>query len=105
VIVEEIVIVEEHARFELDLVEPRSLMMVPDGLRIYLHSSCHSDDEAHAVRYLIDLDADRHALRKSHPGEDRIYRGESRLIRLSVWHVNAASYAVDVATDELAVAH
>jgi len=74
-------------------------------VRIDLHGSCHASHEAHAVRYLIDVDAHRHALRKSHPGEDRINRGESRLIRLRVWHVNATSYAVDVATDELAVAH
>ena len=83
---------------------PRSLIMVPDWLRIDLHSSCHARHQAHAVRYPIDVDAHWHALRKPHPGEDWIYRGESRLIRLRVWHVNATSYAVDVATDELTVA-
>ncbi|MEH2566073.1 hypothetical protein V1289_005700 [Bradyrhizobium sp. AZCC 2289] len=74
-------------------------------MRIDLHGGRHPSHEADAIRHLIDVDAHWHALRKPHPGEDRIYRGESRLIRLSVWHVNAASYAVDVAMDELAVAH
>jgi hypothetical protein len=74
-------------------------------LRIDLYSSCHASHEAHAVRYLIDADAHRHALRKPYPGEDRIYRGEPRLIRLRVRDVDAASDAVDMATDELAVAH
>jgi hypothetical protein len=58
--------------------------MVPYRLRIDLHSSCHASHKTHAVRYLIDVDTHRHALRKSHPGEDRIYRGESRLIRLNL---------------------
>jgi hypothetical protein len=74
-------------------------------LRIDLHSSCHARHQSDTVRYLIDVDAHRHALRKSHPSEDRIYRGETRLIWLSVWQVNAASNAVDVATDQFAVTH
>src|SRR6266851_2375217 len=80
-------------------------MMVPDGLRIDLHSSCHASHEADAVRYLIDVDAHWHALRKSHPGEDRIYRGEPRLIRLSVRDVDATGDAADMARNDLAVAH
>jgi len=79
--------------------------MVAGGLGIDLHGSCQASHQTHAVRYPIDVDAHRHALRKSHPGEDRIYRGESRLIRLRVRDVDTASDAVDMATDELAVAH
>src|ERR1700680_4428952 len=67
--------------------------------------SCHASHETHAVRYLIDVDAHRHALRKAYPGKDRIYRGEPRLIRLSVRDVDAASDAADMATNDLAVAH
>jgi hypothetical protein len=74
-------------------------------VRIDLHSSCHASHEAQAVRYLIDVNAHRHALRKPYPGENRIYRGEPRLIRLRVRDVDAASDAVDMATDKLTVAH
>src|SRR3981189_653805 len=80
-------------------------MMAHDGLRIDLHTSCHAGHQAHAVRYPIDVDAHWHALRKSHPGEQRINRAGSCLVRLSVWNDKATSTAVDVATDELAVTH
>jgi len=46
-------------------------------LRIDLHGGRRASHQAHAIRHLIDVDAHRHALRKAHPGEDRIYRGES----------------------------
>jgi hypothetical protein len=80
-------------------------MMVPDGLRIDLHSSCHASHKAHTVWYLIDVDAYRHALRKAHPGEDRIYRGEPCGVRLGVRDLDVTGDAADMATNELAVAH
>jgi hypothetical protein len=48
------------------------------------------------------VDANRHALRKPNPGEDRIYRGEPRLIRLRVRDVDATGAAADMAANELA---
>jgi hypothetical protein len=52
------------------------------GSRVDLHGSCHAGHQAHAIRYPIDVDAHRHALRKADPGEDRIYRSEPYLVRL-----------------------
>ncbi len=74
-------------------------------MRIDLHGGRHAGHQADAIRHLIDVDAHRHALRKAHPGEDRIYRGEPRLIRLRVRDVDATGDAADMATNELAVAH
>jgi hypothetical protein len=68
-------------------------------------ATCVDKDDTDAIRYLIDVNAYRHALRKPDPGEDRIYRCEPRLVRLRVRHVDATSDAVDMATNELAVAH
>src|SRR5258707_2229151 len=73
--------------------------------RIDLNGSCHASHQADAIRHLIDVDAHRHALRKAHPGEDRIYRGEPSLIRLRVRDVDATGDAADMAANELAVAH
>ena len=58
-------------------------------MRVDLHGSCHSDHQPEAIRDMIDVDAHRHALRKAHPSEDRIYRGEACLIRLRVRDVDA----------------
>jgi hypothetical protein len=58
-------------------------------VRIDLHGSRHASHEADAIRHLIDVDTHRHALRKPHPSEDRIYRGEACLIRLRVRDVDA----------------
>ena len=73
--------------------------------KIDLHGSSHAGHQADAIRYLIDVDADGHALRKADPGEDRIYRGKPRLIRLRVRDVDATGDTSDMATNELAVAH
>jgi hypothetical protein len=51
------------------------------------------------------MDAHWHALGKSHPGKDRVNRGEPRLIRLRVRNVDAAGDAADMAMDDLTVAH
>ena len=74
-------------------------------MRVDLHGSCHSDHQPEAIRDMIDVDAHRHALRKAHPSEDRIYRGESGLIGLCVRDVDATSDAADMATNQLAVTH
>src|SRR5258708_10987930 len=70
-----------------------------------LHGSGDTGHQPDAIRYLIEVNAYRHALREPDPGEDRIYRGKSRLIRLCVRNVNATSDAADMATNELAVTH
>src|ERR1700692_3166620 len=69
--------------------------------RIDLHGSGHASHQADAIRHLIDVDAHRHALRKAHPGKDRIYRGEPRRVRLYVRDVDAAGDAADMARKEL----
>ena len=74
-------------------------------MRINLHGGGHASHQPDAIRYLIDVDAHRHALRKAHPSEDRIYGGESGLIGLCVRDVDATSDAADMATNELAVTH
>ena len=72
---------------------------------IDLHGTRHAGDQAHTIRYLIDVDTHRYTLRKPHPCEDRIYRGEPRWIRLCVRDINAAGDAADMATNQLPVAH
>src|SRR5713226_5554397 len=74
-------------------------------LRIDLHGGGHASHQPDAIRHLINVDAHRHALRKTHPGKNRIYRGKSRLIRLRVRDVDAAGDTADMATNRLAVAH
>src|SRR6266852_7821446 len=83
----------------------RSLQGGRARVRIDLHGGRHARHQADAIRHLIDVDTHRHPLRKAHPGEDRIYRGEPRLIRLGVRDVDATSDAADMATNELAVTH
>jgi hypothetical protein len=51
------------------------------------------------------VDAYRDALREAHPSEDRIDGGEPLPIGLCVRDVDAAGNAVDVAAEDLAVAH
>src|SRR5437588_944672 len=51
------------------------------------------------------MDMDRDALGQPYPGEDRIDTRESLFIRLGVGDINAASDAVDVSPNDLAVAH
>jgi len=74
-------------------------------VKIDLHCCCHTSHKLDAIRHLIDMDVHGHALRKAHPGEDRIDRGESHLIRLRIRDIDAASNAVDMSADDLAVAH
>src|SRR5258706_16069930 len=83
---------------------PRSTLR-RSRLMIDLHGGGHASDQAYAIGHLIDCDAYRHALREPDPGEDRIYRGEPRPIRLCVRDVDATSDAADMAPNQLAVAH
>ena len=78
---------------------------ISSSLLMHFHRRSHASHQSDAIRHLIDADAHRHALRKPDPGEDRIYRGEPRLIRLRVRDVNAMSDAPDMTTNELAVTH
>src|ERR1700722_4087418 len=77
----------------------------PFRLRIDLHGTRHASHQADALRYLIDVDAYRHTLRKAHPGKDRIYRGEPCGVRLCVRDLDATGDTADMATNGLAVAH
>jgi hypothetical protein len=60
-------------------------------LRINLHGSRHAGQQQNAIRHLIDVNAYLHTLRKAHPGEDRIYQGEPRGVRLSVRDLDATA--------------
>src|SRR3984893_7235785 len=75
------------------------------GLRINLHGGRHPGRKDHALRHLIDVDAHRNALGKAYPGEDRIDRCKPLLIGLCVRDIDGARDAVDVATNDLAIAH
>ena len=70
-----------------------------------LHSRSHPLDKLHALWDLIDVDADRDALRKTYPGEDRIDRGHPLIVGLRVRNINGAGNTVDVAANDLTVAH
>src|SRR5579871_3777429 len=74
-------------------------------LRIDLHGGRYSAHEPNAVRHFIDVDAHRDALGEPHPGEDRVHRRQSCLIRLRVRNIDAARDTIDVAANELAVTH
>jgi glyoxylase-like metal-dependent hydrolase (beta-lactamase superfamily II) len=86
---------------------PKSTLFRPSVVFLAMHLHCggHTLDQPHAIRHLIDVDAHWHALGKSHPGEDRVHRGEPRLIRLRVGNVDAAGDTADMAMNDLAVAH
>src|ERR1700742_921928 len=72
---------------------------------IDLYRSGHAGYQPNTIRYLIDVNAYRYALRETHPGEDRIDRGESGLVRLRIRDVDAAGNAADMAANQLLVAH
>src|SRR3984893_11123190 len=75
------------------------------GAVIDLHGGRHPGRKDHALRHLIDVDAHRNALGKAYPGEDRIDRCKPLLIGLRVRDIDGARDAVDVATNDLAIAH
>src|SRR5580704_2885332 len=75
------------------------------GSWIDLHGGCHPGREDNALRHLVDMNAHRNALGKAHPREDRIDCGKPLRIGLRVRDVDGARDAVDMATNDLAVAH
>src|SRR5215469_6459829 len=70
-----------------------------------LNGRCLAGGENDALGYMIDMDTHRDALRQTHPGEDRIDRREALRAGLRIGNVDAARDAVDVAADDVAVAH
>src|SRR5262249_43758042 len=61
--------------------------------------------ENDALGYMIDMDPHRDALGQTHPGEDRVDLRESLRAGLRIGDVDAARDAVDVAADDVAIAH
>src|ERR1700722_3702793 len=72
---------------------------------IDLHRGGHPGHESEALRHLVDVDTHRNPLREPHPGEDRINRGDPLSIRLCVRDIDLTRDAVDMATQDRAVAH
>ncbi len=72
--------------------------------RFDLDGGRHARRKNHALRHVIQMDAHRHALRRPHPGEDRVDCGEPLGVRLRIRHVDAARDAVDVPAN-VAIAH
>ena len=73
--------------------------------RIDLNRRGHAGNQANAIRDLIDLDADRHALSEADPGEYRVDVREPLLIGVCIRDVNGPRNAADVAANDLAIAH
>src|SRR5262249_19993462 len=72
---------------------------------LYVNGGCHAGRKNDDRRHLIDMDADRDALSKAHPGEDGVDICDPLTSSLCVRNVDRASDAVDVTTHDLAVAH
>src|SRR5215813_249578 len=75
------------------------------GSIIDVDGGCHASRKNDSRRDLIDMDADRDALSKAHPGEDWVDICDPLTRSLCVRNVDRASDAVDVTTHDLAVAH
>src|SRR5215471_14155379 len=73
--------------------------------RLDLHGGRLAGGENDALGHLIDMDPYRDALRQTHPGEDRVDRREASRAGFRIGNVDAARDAVDVAADDVAVAH
>src|SRR6202030_646905 len=65
----------------------------------------HPGSKDDVGRHLIDVDSNRDALSKTYPGEDRIHRGDTLIVGLRVRNADRAGDAVDVAAQDLAMAH
>src|SRR5262249_11721029 len=72
---------------------------------IDLNRSRHASRQDYVRWDIVQMDADRYALGQPHPGEDRIYGSNAPIVGLRVRNVDPAGDAVDVATEDLAVAH
>src|SRR6516165_1884583 len=72
---------------------------------LYVNGGCHASRKNDARRHLIDMDADRDALSKAHPGEDRVDISDALVVGLRIRNVDRAGDAVDVAAHDFAIAH
>src|SRR5262249_42927596 len=72
---------------------------------IYLDGSCHAGCKHDAGRHLIDMHANRDALRETYPRKDRVDTRDPLTRGLSVRDVDRARDAVDVTAHDLTVAH
>src|SRR5262245_24775187 len=88
---------------------PRPIKKPPPPLwsaaRIDLNGDRHARCEDHVRRDMIHVDANRDALGQPYPGEDRIDGSNALTVGLCVRNVDRASDAVDMTTQNLAVAH
>lgn len=75
------------------------------GSRLDLNGRRQSGNQTNAVRQLLDVDPHWHALRKPHPGEDRVDVCKPRWIRLCIRHRNTARETADFAQYDIAVSH
>src|SRR5580693_10050807 len=82
---------------------PASVSLVQ--ARIDLHGGGHPRHQRDAVRYLVDLNANRNALRQPDPGEDRIDGGDALVVGLRVRDTDRTGDALDVAADDLRIPH
>src|SRR5215469_15999986 len=74
-------------------------------LIIDVHCGGHAGRKDDPRRHFIDVDADRDALSKPHPGEDWVDICDPLTRSLCVRNIDRASDAVDVTTYDLTVAH
>src|SRR5262249_23071071 len=72
---------------------------------IDLNSGSHTGRKDDARRHLVNMDTDRDALGKAHPGEDGVDRGYPLTVGLRVRYVDGAREAVDMAAYHLTVTH
>src|SRR6516225_11634143 len=73
--------------------------------RLDLNGRCLAGGEHDALGYMVDMDPHGYALGQTHPGEDRVDLRESLRAGLRIGDVDAPCDAVDVAADDVAIAH
>src|SRR5215510_276070 len=72
---------------------------------IDLNGGGHTGREDDARRHLIDMDADRDALGKAHPGEDGVDRSDPLIVGLCVRNTDGAGDTVDMPAYDSVVPH
>jgi hypothetical protein len=77
----------------------------PTVPNIDLDRGGHAGRKDDAWWHLVDMNANRDALGQAHPREDRVDVGDPLSGRLRVRNVDGASDTVDVAAQDLTVAH
>ena len=73
--------------------------------RVNLNGRGHARNQPNSVGHLIDSDAYRHTLGETDPGEDGIYRGETRGVRLRVRNVDRPGETCNMPGEHLAISH